>query len=93
MISRGQGDWVDARQHLAQALASAQAEGTDPSSLATIYFEYGRALGAACSFDEAEQYLLRAMELEQQASGPVQRPILELTRLHYDQQKFVEAAS
>jgi tetratricopeptide (TPR) repeat protein len=93
MISRGQGDWVDARQHLAQALASAQAEGTDSSSLTTIYFEYGRALGATCSFDEAEQYLLRAMELEQQASGPVHRPLLELARLHYDQQRLVEAAS
>jgi hypothetical protein len=64
------GDWTTARKEWAKALVNAQLAGAPTQELAVFNYEYGRALGVQCSWDEAEKYLLKAYELDLKTGGP-----------------------
>jgi tetratricopeptide (TPR) repeat protein len=59
--------------------------------LAVFYYEYGRALGVTCFFDESETYLKKAYELDKKTNGPVYMSLTELGRLNLDQKKYDQA--
>jgi tetratricopeptide (TPR) repeat protein len=82
------GDWTTARTQWARALVNAQLAGAPSQTLAVFNYEYGRALGVTCFYDEAEKYLLKALELDVQTSGPTYMSLLELSRLMYDQKQY-----
>lgn len=82
------GDWTNARKQWAQALENAQREGSPAKLLAVFNYEYGRALGVQCFWDEAEKHLLKAFELDQQTGGPAFISLVELARLRYDQKQY-----
>jgi tetratricopeptide (TPR) repeat protein len=82
------GDWATARKQWAQALVDAQLAGASPRQLAVFNYEYGRALGVQCFWEESENYLQKAYELDSQSDGPEFMSLVELSRLQYDQRKF-----
>ena len=85
------GDWDSARRQWAQAVVNAELGNENPRKLATLYYEYGRALGVNCFFDKSSMYLNKAYELDKANSGPVHMSLLELARLNYDQKKYSQA--
>ena len=82
------GDWTTARKQWAQALVDAQLAGAPAQDLAVFNYEYGRALGVQCFWDESEKYLLRAYQLDHETSGPEFMSLLELSRLKFDQKQY-----
>jgi tetratricopeptide (TPR) repeat protein len=60
------GDWDSARRYWARAVVNAELAKMPPQQFAVFNYEYGRALGVQCFFDEAERYLLKAYELDRQ---------------------------
>jgi tetratricopeptide (TPR) repeat protein len=82
------GDWTTARTQWARALINAQLASAPAETLAVFNYEYGRALGVTCFYDESEKYLLKALRLDVQTSGPTYMSLLELSRLMYDQKQY-----
>jgi tetratricopeptide (TPR) repeat protein len=85
------GDWTTARNHWAKALANAQSGGAPIWVLTLLNYEYGRALGVTCLYDEAEKYLLKALDLDLQSGAPTGMSLVELARLQYDQKEYERA--
>lgn len=56
-----------------------------------MYYEYGRASGATCFYEHAEEYLTKSLKLDEESSGPIHYPLIELARLNLDQRKFAQA--
>ena len=81
-------DWPSARMNWSRAVGNAEMAGAPPRVLATMYYEYGRSLGAVCEFGEAETYLQKALKIDQQTGGDFFLDLTELARLNFDQQKF-----
>ncbi len=63
------------------------------SRMAVLNYEYGRSLGVTCFYDEAESYLLKAYELDQQSSGPAYMSLTELARMNLDRGHFIQAVN
>jgi tetratricopeptide (TPR) repeat protein len=85
------GSWGTAETHFGKALIQAESEGASGSVLAILNYEYGRALGVTCSFKESEEYLLKALELDEKNNGETFKDLTELARLHYDQGHYPKA--
>jgi tetratricopeptide (TPR) repeat protein len=86
------GDWDSARRHFARAVGNGNLANLPASNMAVFNYEYGRSLGVTCFYDEAETYLLKAYELDQESDGPTYMSLTELSRLLMDQQRYEEAA-
>jgi tetratricopeptide (TPR) repeat protein len=87
------GSWGTAEAYYGKALVQAESEETSEYVLAILNYQYGRALGVTCSFAEAEQHLLKALELDEKNNGETFKDLTELARLHYDQGHYPEAIS
>jgi len=85
------GDWKTAREQWAKALMNAQLAGASDQQLSVFSYEYGRALGVQCYWDEAEKYLQKAYELDLKTAGPDYMSLTELSRLKYDQKQYDKA--
>jgi hypothetical protein len=86
------GDWRAARRQYAQAVVNADLGHVDASLKGRAYYEYGRALGATCSFAEAEKYLQQSAELAQASGAFAYLPLYELGLLFQTEGKNVLAA-
>lgn len=84
-------DWGSARRHWAKAVSNAELGGEPEQKMAVLYYEYGRALGVTCFFDESEIYLKKAYDLDKKTNGPVYMSLTELGRLTLDQKKYDQA--
>ncbi len=87
------GVWSTAKTHYEKALVQAKAEGATEKMQAILNYQYGRALGVTCSFKEAEQHLLKALEQDERNNGDTFKDLTELARLHYDQKNYSKAIS
>lgn len=85
------GSWSTAETHYGKALVQAESEGASENVLAVLNYQYGRALGVTCSFNESEQHLLKALELDEKNGGATFMDLNELARLHYDQGNYSKA--
>lgn len=85
------GDWDTARRAYARAAVNADLGESPVRARSVMYYEYARASGATCFYDHAEEYLLKALKLDEESSGPVHYPLIELARLNLDQRKFAQA--
>jgi tetratricopeptide (TPR) repeat protein len=90
------GDYESARNQYGQALARAKSAGADSATLSMLTYNYARKSGYSCHLDDAEKYLLEALDLEKGVSGAESGTssmrIFELARLYFDQGNFVESS-
>lgn len=84
-------DWESARAAFARAAADADAGDVPARGRSAMYYEYGRASGARCRFDESEAALRTALALQEVSGGPIEVPLIELARLNLDLGKFAAA--
>ena len=84
-------DWDAARVHWAKAVVNGELGNAPDSQMAILYYEYGRALGVTCFYNEAEKYLKKAYNLDEKTNGPVYMTLLELARLNLNQKKYDNA--
>ena len=85
------GDWESARRNWAKAATNAQLAGMSEKQMAIAYYEYARASGATCFFEESEKYLKESLALDRANNGPIHMSLLELARLKLAQGKYEEA--
>jgi len=85
------GDWENARMYFGRAIDNANVGGADDSTLAVLWYEYGRSSGVICDWVEAEKGLLKAYELDRINKGPTYMSLYELARMNYDQKDFKKA--
>ena len=91
-IARDQGNWQLARSNWSKTIVNGNLGGVDQRNMSIAYYEYGRASGILCIWEEAENGLTKSLEIDRSNSGPVHLPLIELARLNYDQRKFAQAA-
>jgi tetratricopeptide (TPR) repeat protein len=84
-------DWEGRRSKFGALLENAPKTSLSIEELEVSHYEYGRASGVLCHFDDAEEHLLKSVQFTEQSSGPVYMPLVELARLNYDQKKYPEA--
>jgi tetratricopeptide (TPR) repeat protein len=86
------GDWAGALPKWKQAIELAEKTGAETAFKAILYYEQGRAQGVLCQWDEAEESLLRAYELDAESGDtPVFLSLTELARLVYARQDYESA--
>lgn len=83
--------WDLVRREWAKAVLDADLGNLEPDQRAVFYYEYGRSLGITCYWSLAEQYLVKAYELDAEIGGPAYLSLIELFRLNLDQKKYKEA--
>jgi hypothetical protein len=86
------GDWDAARRQFAQAVANADLGGVEPVDKAIMDYEYGRALGVTCFWEESEKYLLLSKQLDEQRGRSPFRSLYELALLTEREGKLAQAA-
>lgn len=91
--ARQAGDWEEARRIYARAFDQINLDQADPRFKAMLHYEYGRALGVTCHFDEAERQLNLANDLDKHTGGVFYLSLTELARLNLDQRRFPQALS
>lgn len=84
-------DFNTAREYWVKAVENSELGKEPEQKLAVLYYEYGRALGVTCFFDESETYLKKAYEFDKKTNGPVYMSLTELGRLNLDQKNYNEA--
>lgn len=86
------GDWDAAMRQFAQAVVNADLGGAEPRGKAIVNYEYGRALGVTCRYSEAEKYLLRSKEFDEQQGRSPYLPLYELGLLSEKQGSSLQAS-
>jgi len=89
-------DFVGARQQYCGAMARGERANEPKSTMAMLTYDCGRTSEYVCDFPDAEKYLLKSLELQEQVGDPdgtalVPR-IMELARLYSDQGNYAESA-
>lgn len=93
VAARENGDWDEVRRIYARALEGNSLDQADHRFKATLHYEYGRALGVTCHFNEAERQLNLANELDKHTGGVFYLSLTELARLNLDQRRYAQALS
>lgn len=77
-----EGRWADARVSYGRAYSNAEMGNLPDRLKAVIIYEYGRTSGAVCDWEESEEALLKAVELDERTGGPVYMSLIELARMN-----------
>lgn len=85
------GDWVEAQKNFGKALVNARLGKADDRSLAVVLYEYGRASGVLCDWEESAAALNDAYNLDRESDGPTHMSLFELARMYVSQRKFSKA--
>lgn len=80
--SAKEGKWYNARMSFGRAWANANLGNAKDNVIAVYAYEYGRASGAICDWDESEKGLLKALELDKKINGPTHMSLIELARMY-----------
>lgn len=91
--ARESGDWEEARRIYARAFQGVNLDQADHRFKAVLHYEYGRALGVTCHFNEAERQLNLANDLDKHTGGVFYLSLTEMARLNLDQRKYAQALS
>jgi tetratricopeptide (TPR) repeat protein len=91
LAALNRGDWDAARRAYARAAVNADLGRAPTRTRSVMYYEYGRASGVTCFYEHAEEYLSKALTLDEESSGPTHYPLIELARLNLDRGKYAEA--
>lgn len=87
------GNWDAARHQFAQAVVNADLGDADVSGKSIVNYEYGRALGVTCFYDEAEKYLLRSKTMKEQLNLSPYLAHYELGLINEKQGKYDASAN
>lgn len=93
LYAQQSGNWQDARKYFSRAIVNAEYGGGDESTLAVLWYEYGRSSGVICDWKEAENGLLKAFDLDELSNGPTYMSLYELARMFYDQKNYESAST
>ena len=89
------GDYSLAEENYSRALWNARMGNVPRSGISLVTYNLGRVKGYLCKYDEAEQLLLEALQLEEQESGAdsglTSMRLFELARLSAARNRFDEA--
>ena len=92
IAARDQGNWSLARSNWSKMIINGDLGGLDQRNMSIAYYEYGRASGILCMWEEAEKGLKKSLEIDRSNSGPIHLPLIELARLNFDRGKYGQAA-
>lgn len=84
-------DWDSSRRHWAKVVVNAKLADEPEHKMAVVNYEYGRALGVTCFFEDAEKHLNLAYQQDINTGGPYYKDLIELARLNLDQKKWKES--
>ena len=87
------GDWKAARMYYSRAWGNAKMGGADIRDISRLRYEYGRASGVVCEWEESEMALNEAFELDSRSNGPRWMPLVELERMSISQKDYKKAKS
>lgn len=77
-----QNKWFDGRMAFGRAWANADLGKAQDQVTAVYAYEYGRASGVICDWNEAEKGLLAALEIDNRTGGPIHMSYVELARMY-----------
>jgi tetratricopeptide (TPR) repeat protein len=86
-----QGQWQEAKKRWKLALQKVEAAAGDDEYRAILHYEYGRASGVLCDWDNAATNLQEALRLDKKTNGPFFTSLLELARLNLTQENYEQA--
>jgi tetratricopeptide (TPR) repeat protein len=92
-VAQRNDDWDTARRQFAQAVVNADLGGAEAQGKGVVNYEYGRTLGVTCFYEEAEKYLLRSKEFQEQQGQSPHLALYELGLLTEKQRLYVKAAA
>ena len=85
------GDWWNSRKYFARAISNAELAGAPSKGLAVLWYEYGRSSGVICDWEEAENGLNKAFELDSKIGGPAYMSLYELAQMNYARELYTAA--
>jgi tetratricopeptide (TPR) repeat protein len=88
-----QGDWPGAQRQFGLAVMNADLGGAPPHAKGVVYYEYGRALGVTCHYENAEKFLLQSKDMIEQEGQSPYLPLYELGLLSDKQGNYLKAVT
>ncbi|MGB5488126.1 MAG: hypothetical protein WBN06_12095, partial [Lysobacterales bacterium] len=77
--------------YFARAISNAELAGAPSKGLAVLWYEYGRSSGVICDWEEAENGLNKAFELDSKIGGPAYMSLYELAQMNYARELYTAA--
>ncbi len=88
-----QSDWLVAKESFHRASVNARLGKAPPRTESVLTYEYGRAAGVTCDYENSQAALQHALKLDEASSGPVHYSLIELARLNLAFENFGESAA
>lgn len=86
-----QGKWLTYKTLMRKVVDMSTASGAPPEKRAIYWYEYGRASGVVCDWEDAEFALTVASNLDAQTGGPAYEALYELGRLNVTRKNYQKA--
>lgn len=88
-----EGKWSIYKKLMRIVIDKSTSGGAPPEKRAIYWYEYGRASGAVCDWDEAEFALTVANNLDAKTGGPTYQSLSELGRISVVRKQYTKAVS
>lgn len=85
------GNWNDARRLYARAITNGKYGGFDDENMAYLWYQYSRASGVICDWEEAERGFGKAYELDRKIGGSTYVTLYELGQMNLDRGGYDKA--
>lgn len=85
------GEWLTYKRLMRTVIDKSTASGAPPEKRAIYWYEYGRASGVVCDWEDAEFALTVAKNLDAKTGGPVHESLNELGRIYVVRTQYEKA--
>lgn len=86
-----EGKWLTYKKLMRIVIDKSTASGAPPEKRAIYWYEYGRASGVVCDWEDAEFALTVAANLDAKTGGPIYQPLNELGRMSVVRKQYEKA--
>jgi tetratricopeptide (TPR) repeat protein len=86
-----EGKWLTYKKLMRTVIDKSTASGAPPEKRAIYWYEYGRASGVVCDWEDAEFALTVANNLDAKSGGPVHESLAELGRINVVKKRYEKA--
>ncbi len=86
-----EGNWPAYQKMMRKVIDLSTSEGASPERRAVFWYEYGRASGVVCAWNDAEFALTVARNLDAKTGGPVHQSLSELGRMNVARKEYIKA--
>jgi tetratricopeptide (TPR) repeat protein len=86
-----EGKWITYKRLMRTVIDKSTASGAPPEKRAIYWYEYGRASGVVCDWEEAEFALTVANNLDAKTGGPAHESLNELGRINVVRKQYEKA--